>query len=264
MRWYLDRACLDIGAMRIDDVTPRHIAEVVRGYRDTVSERRATAGGKTAARLMLGALKGLFAYSVANGWIPASPAAPITRAVIGAPAKARTRVLSDEEIKWVLTSDLPPAPVWRFLLATGLRVGEAYNGHRDGQHWVVGADASKNGREHRVWLSPLALAQLEAHPWAAPRWQTQTTVSLLRLGWSCHDLRRTLATRLNAHGVAPHVVERLLNHTLKGVAAAYNHATYDDERRRRSRRGRLGSSGSSRSRTPTSFASMRQPSPQAA
>ena len=39
------------------------------------------------------------------------------------------------------------------------------------------------------------------------------------------------STRLNAHGVAPHVVERLLNHRLKGVAAAYNHADYDDERR---------------------------------
>jgi hypothetical protein len=27
------------------------------------------------------------------------------------------------------------------------------------------------------------------------------------------------------------VVEKLLNHRLKGVAAAYNHATYDEERR---------------------------------
>ena len=87
MRWYLDRACRDIGDMRIDDVTPRHIADVVRGYRDTVSERRATAGGRTAARLMLSALKGLFAYSVAYGWMPASPAAPISQAVIGAPAR---------------------------------------------------------------------------------------------------------------------------------------------------------------------------------
>ena len=97
--------------------------------------------------------------------------------------------------------------------------------------WCRG-EVAKNGHEHRAWLSPLALAELDAHPWTAPRWQTQTTLSLLRLGWSCHDLRRTLATRLNAHGTAPHVVERLLNHRLKGVAAAYNHATYDDERRK--------------------------------
>ena len=200
VRWYLDRACRDIGTMRIDDVTPRHIADVVRGYRDTVGERRASAGGRTAARLMLSALKGLFSYGVANGWTPASPAAPISQAVIGAPRKARSRVLSDDEIRWVMSSDLPPAPVWRFLLATGLRVGEAYDGHRDGAEWVVPAGVSKNGREHRVWLSPLTLTQLEPHPWGAPRWQTQTTLSLLRLGWSCHDLRRTLSTRLNEQG----------------------------------------------------------------
>ena len=231
-RWYLDRASRDIGDMRIDEVAPKHVADVVRGYRDTVSKRRASAGGRTAARLMLSALKGLGAYSVARGWVPTSPAAPISQAVIGAPRKARSRVLSDDEIRWVMSSDLPPAPVWRFLLATGLRVGEAYDGHREGQYWIVPASKSKNGYEHRVRLSPLALAQLEAaHPWTVPRWQTQTTLSLLRLGWSCHDLRSTVSTRLNEQGVAPHVVERLLNHRLKGVAAAYNHATYDDERR---------------------------------
>ena len=207
-RWYLDRACREIGDMRIDDVTPRHIAEVVRGYRDSVGPRRASAGGRTAARLMLSALKGLFSYGVANGWIPTSPAAPISQVIVGAPKTARSRVLNDDEIRWVMTSSLPPAPVWRFLLATALRVSEAYLGRRDGQHWAVSADVSKNGIEHRCWLSPLALAQLEAHPWTVPRWQTQTTLSLLRLGWSCHDLRRTLSTRLNANGVAPHVVER--------------------------------------------------------
>jgi len=217
--------------MRIDDVTPRHIADVVRGYRDTVGERRATAGGRTAARLMLSALKGLCSYSVARGWIPASPAAPISQAIIGAPRKARSRVLTDDELRWVLRSDLPPAPMWQFLLATGCRVGEVYDGHRDGAEWVVPAGVSKNGVEHRIHLSPLALAQLQAHPWVAPRWQTQTTLSLLRLGWSCHDLRRTLSTRLNEMGVAPHIVEALLNHRPRGVAGAYNRAEYFPERR---------------------------------
>ncbi len=230
-RWYIERACRDIGALRIDDVTPQHIADTVRSYRDAVSNRRATAGGRTSARLMLSALKGLFGYAVARGWVDTSPAAPVKQVVVGASAKARSRVLSDDEIRWVMTSDLPPAPVWRFLLATGLRVGEAYSGHREGQHWLVPAEFSKNGQEHRVWLSPLALAQLEAHPWIAPKWQTQTTVSLLRLGWSCHDLRRTFSTRMNEDmKVAPHVVEAMLNHRLKGVAGAYNRAEYLDER----------------------------------
>jgi len=34
--------------------------------------------------------------------------------------------------------------------------------------------------------------------------------------WTLHDIRRTLATRLNELGVAPYVVEQLLGHSLGG------------------------------------------------
>lgn len=44
--------------------------------------------------------------------------------------------------------------------------------------------------------------------------------------WTLHDLRRTLATRLNELGVAPHVVEQLLGHSLGGVMAIYNRSQY--------------------------------------
>jgi integrase len=53
-------------------------------------------------------------------------------------------------------------------------------------------------------------------------------------GWTLHDLRRTVATRLAEMGVAPHVIERLLNHVsgqISGVAAVYNRARYVDEMR---------------------------------
>jgi integrase len=46
------------------------------------------------------------------------------------------------------------------------------------------------------------------------------------------DLRRTFATNLAQLGVAPHVIERLLNHVtgqISGVAAIYNRAKYFDE-----------------------------------
>jgi integrase len=91
-------------------------------------------------------------------WIAQSAAAQLTAAVTGPPPLARSRILSDDEIQFVMTTAIRPGPVLRFLLLTGLRLGEAYNGHRDGQYWVVPAKASKNGREHRVWLSDLALA----------------------------------------------------------------------------------------------------------
>lgn len=41
--------------------------------------------------------------------------------------------------------------------------------------------------------------------------------------WTWHDLRRSLATLLNEAGVAPHVVELILGHTLPGVMSHYVH-----------------------------------------
>lgn len=48
--------------------------------------------------------------------------------------------------------------------------------------------------------------------------------------WTLHDLRRTFSTRLNDIGVAPHVVEQLLGHTMPGVMAVYNHSQYITEK----------------------------------
>ena len=52
--------------------------------------------------------------------------------------------------------------------------------------------------------------------------------------WRLHDLRRTAATGMARAGVAPQVVEKVLNHisgTISGVAAVYNRYGYDGEKR---------------------------------
>ena len=52
--------------------------------------------------------------------------------------------------------------------------------------------------------------------------------------WTLHDLRRTAATRMAELSVAPHVVEKLLNHatgTFGGVAGIYNRFEYQKEMR---------------------------------
>ena len=52
--------------------------------------------------------------------------------------------------------------------------------------------------------------------------------------WTMHDLRRTAASGMAGLGIAPHVVEAVLNHksgTIKGVAAVYNRYSYSDEKR---------------------------------
>ena len=53
--------------------------------------------------------------------------------------------------------------------------------------------------------------------------------------WTLHDLRRTAASGMAGLGVAPHVVEAVLNHksgAIKGVAAVYNRYNYSLEKRR--------------------------------
>ena len=52
--------------------------------------------------------------------------------------------------------------------------------------------------------------------------------------WTLHDLRRTAATGMARLSIAPHVVDKVLNHvssTIRGVAAVYNRFEYLDERR---------------------------------
>ncbi len=52
--------------------------------------------------------------------------------------------------------------------------------------------------------------------------------------WTLHDLRRTAASGMAGIGIAPHVVEAVLNHksgTIKGVAAVYNRYSYAAEKR---------------------------------
>jgi integrase len=212
-------------------VAPAEIGKMVRGYRDEVGKTgSAKNSGRSAARALLAVCKSLFGYAVANGWIDSSPAEQLTAAIVGPSDSARDRVLTDDEMRFAMQTEGPAGWTLRFLLATGLRISEAYEGSRDGQYWVVPAKASKNGKEHRVWLSPVAMAQLDHLPWQfRPHW-LQRWVRKNGTGWTCHDLRRTFTTRNNAMGVAPHVVERMLNHTLPGLMETYNRATYDTER----------------------------------
>jgi integrase len=52
--------------------------------------------------------------------------------------------------------------------------------------------------------------------------------------WTLHDLRRTYATIMASLGIAPHVIERLLDHrtgTISGVAAIYNRHHFMPEMR---------------------------------
>jgi integrase len=199
----------------------------------------------------------LFNWCIERGIVETSP-------IIGLKAptreESRDRVLDDEEIERLLRAcrnDVYPfrqfVPI---LLATAQRRGELAEmrwseiDFKD-KVWVIPAERSKNGKPHVVPLSAYALGVLKE----APRFTDcdfvfttthRSPVSgfskmLRRLSegsetsnWRLHDLRRTAASGMARAGVAPHVIEKVLNHisgTISGVAAVYNRYGYDTEKR---------------------------------
>jgi hypothetical protein len=114
---YVTRAILPVfGDRRVRDIRPAEIADVVREYGERVkAAANARQGGKTAAGALLNVYKVLLKYCVTVGWLEQSPAEQLTAKAVAGPAPgARSRVLSDDELRVVLTTDVAPGPVLRF------------------------------------------------------------------------------------------------------------------------------------------------------
>lgn len=154
-------------------------------------------------------------------------------------------------------------------LATGMRLEELVTARWDfiDEHErTLTLPETKNDRKHTIPLSAFAWRQLEAlrkfaaGPYLlngrkddAPRDKKQFassigervsatpqkgrsdryvgTLALSGGHWTMHDLRRTMATRMQELGIAPHVIERCLNHKTRGVMASYQHYEYVREMR---------------------------------
>lgn len=102
---------------------------------------------------------------------------------------------------------------------------------------TIPKEIAKNRREHAIPLTPTAQAIAERAPFKIGNWGRRKNEldSLSGIqGWVLHDLRRTFSTNLAELQVAPHIIERILNHvtgTISPLAATYNRATYQAEMR---------------------------------
>src|SRR5262249_22788969 len=117
--------------------------------------------------------------------------------------------------------------------------------------WTIPGSRSKNGKAHVVHLSSFAIETLDRLPQLDESEFVFTTngrtpvsgfsVAKARLDalmgetpwWTLHDLRRSAASGMARLGIAPHVVDKILNHqsgTIRGVAAVYNRFEYLPER----------------------------------
>jgi integrase len=183
--------------------------------------------------------------------------------------RARTRVLSDEEIRaiWPVLGQLGTYGAFvTMLLLTAQRHGEvARMSHKeigaDGV-WTVPAERYKTKRPHFVPLSKAAFAIIDAQaklddcdfvfPTRAKTAYTRSGKSKTKLdkavlaaitaakngaavrsipNWRLHDLRRTAKTLMVRAGVRPDISERVLGHVIPGVEGTYDRHSYADEKR---------------------------------
>jgi integrase len=245
----------------IASITRRDVIDLV----EKISER----GAPVQANRTLTRLGTLFKWAVEKDRLAVSPAErvkPVTQ------EQARDRVLSDAELRWFwLGADKigwPFGPLVNLLLLTAQRRDEVAGMEwteidLDAATWTIPRHKTKNGREHQVQLSASAVTILQSLPrhcgfvfsvnLKAPvsgfsRAKRRLDAAMLAaqradLGahkgdiihnWTLHDLRRTATTGMARLKIAPHVVDRILNHTggtIRGVAAVYNRFEYLDERR---------------------------------
>jgi integrase len=171
--------------------------------------------------------------------------------------QSRTRVLSDDELReiWNAAGEAGVfGVIVRLLMLSGQRRGEIAGlktAYIAPAPRIIGLPASltKNGREHSFPYEQLTAELFEAieghdRPyllsadgrqnafvgWAKGKREIDEACPMEH--WTLHDLRRTYATGLARLGVAPHIIERLLNHsggTISGVAAVYNRFRYAKE-----------------------------------
>ena len=227
-------------------------ANVVRVLDSIIAE-----GKPYRANRVLAAIKKLFAWALDRGLIDVHPIFGLRP-----PSKevARDRILTEREVRafWSAASKMgfPFGPALLLLLLTAQRRGEVTSmrwSDIDVERaiWTVPASVAKNGRVHEVPLSRAALAILERLPRFLGSDLVFTTTGRTPISgfgrvkerldammgvsnWRFHDLRRTAASGMARIGIAPHVIEKVLNHMsgqISGVAAVYNRHGYEAEKR---------------------------------
>ncbi len=241
------------GKKKAYDIKQRDVIALVEQIMDR--------GSPIQANRTLGLLKQVFKFGVQRGILDASPAVAIDK-----PAKEtrRDRVLSENEIRafWsgldrsIMTEDVRTA--LRLCLVTVQRRGEVAGMRRseiDGDWWIIPKERTKNGKAHRVPLSPFAKRliehasgddflfpssrkngpngeQIPIESRALTNAITKNRHLIEAERFCTHDLRRTAATKIAELGVPRFDIAKILNHSDHAVTAVYDHYAYDAEKKR--------------------------------
>ena len=197
---------------------------------------------------------------------------PVVRGMarIKAKERARTRVLSDDEIR-TIWPELANAGTFGALITTLLLTAQRRDEVAQMSHkeigsdgiWTIPAERYKTKCANFVPLSKAALAVIAAQPTidgsdyvfssraktpfsgfskskaaldgavlAAMQKRAKKGAKVESIpNWTLHDLRRTAKTLMARAGVRPDISERVLGHVIAGVEGTYDRHSYADEKR---------------------------------
>jgi integrase len=255
-------------ARPITDITRGDVVEMLEEIMDRGDGKR-RGQVSYAAHHALSYARKLFNWAIAREMygLEASPCDRISaKDLIGAKAK-RKRVLSDDELRvvWRAATGLgyPLGPFVRLLIVTGQRLRECSDtcwsefNLGDAPLWTIGAARMKGDAAHEIPIAPLAVELLQGLPKfrGGPYVFTSTagkkpvngfSKMKARLdraiaeanggepidGFTFHDIRRTMRTRLSALPIPDEVRELMIAHARPGLHQVYDLHRFHDEKRR--------------------------------
>ncbi|EDT6616125.1 tyrosine-type recombinase/integrase [Salmonella enterica subsp. enterica] len=250
-----------IGRLRIEEVKPRHI--------DDMLQKIVQRGAPTVANDVLRWTRRIFDYGIRRHMLETNPTGAFEIDDAGGQEKSRERWLSREELVRFLQA-MPMTKgfsrqnelTMKLLLVFCCRKMELCGARWeefdfDEAVWRLPAERVKNGDAIDIPIPAVALEWLkELHQmscnsqWVLPARKMQhrmiphiqestLPVALSKVkgnlpdvpNFTIHDFRRTARSHLAALGVDPVVTERCLNHRIKGVEGIYNRYQYFNERK---------------------------------
>ena len=181
---------------------------------------------------------------------------PVVRGMMRGGKTARDRTLSDPELRalWQAADDSGTFGAFcKVALLTGQRnskVATMQHDHINGDGvWTIATEAREKGNAGELRLPAMALDIIRAQPRIAgnpfvfagrggrPIGNQSTVKAALddkmpkdMPPWCVHDLRRTARSLLSRGGILPHISERVLGHTIRGVEGPYDRHSYAHEK----------------------------------
>lgn len=218
-----------IGKMYAEDVTRQHISTLLLN----IVERDA----KVIAGRTLTSIRQCYGYGIGIGLLENDPTSHLKKAAFAGKAVIRERVLSEEELVYLLKTALPESKLSlkgkaaiKIILSTAVRIGELLKAKYEDldltkKQWIIPAENAKNGKEHLIHLSDYAIdafqelfTVVEHDVWLFPDRTKTTHVSVKTLTKQIGDRQTdsplqnrasdTISLRLSGGKWTPHDLRR--------------------------------------------------------